>query len=116
MDEVANVTAEVTPTATAPEAAQTPVTLTPVQTDIQTIEVQIAALEAAGKDLFADEITSLKAKAEALMVMAVAEAKEIEAEAITIEQTFFQKYGQAAAHVVEIVLLAYIAGRLAGVL
>lgn len=108
--------AEVTPTTTATGAVQTPVTLTPVQTDIQNIEAQITALETAGAELFADEIASLKAKAEALKAKVEADVKAVETELVTIEQTFFQKYGQAAAHIIEIVLLGFIAGRLLGVI
>lgn len=44
------------------------------------------------------------------------EIEKVGTELLTIEQTFTQKYGQATAHGVEIILLVVIAGKLLGVL
>lgn len=117
-------TTEVPATAdSTPVATQATETATPVQTDLQKTEAAITALKTAGEALFTDEIAALEAKRDALIAEVEAEIKAAEtdvkeagAKFITAEQTFAQKYGQAIAHVIEIALLAYIAGRLAGVI
>ena len=45
---------------------------------------------------------------------AIVEAEQVGEELVTAEQTFIQKYGQATAHGVEIVLLLVIVGKLLG--
>lgn len=105
-------TAGVTPVLSSSDTSQATVIPDPVQTDLAKIEAHITALEADGKELFADEIVALKAKAAALKAKVEAKAKTIE----VAEQTFLQKYGQSIAHALEIGLLAYIAGRLAGLI
>jgi hypothetical protein len=96
---------------------------TPIQTDIETMKVAIAQFETAGAKLFPDELAAMKqkladmeAEAETVAKKAETDVKEFAGKLMTIEQTFMQKYGQAIAHGIEIVLLSYIVGRLAGVI
>ena len=94
-----------------------------IQADIEKIESAIAQLKEAGEDLFSEEIANLnlkldnaKAEAEKLATDAQANVQQAVTELKTVEQSFAQKYGQAAAHGVEIILLGVIAGKLLGVL
>jgi hypothetical protein len=96
---------------------------TPIQIDIENMKAAIAQFEAAGTKLFPDEFAAMKQKLANMETEAEAVAKTVETNVkttagklTTIEQTFAQKYGQTIAHGIEIVLLAYIAGRLAGLL
>ena len=92
-----------------------PVTeLTAVQKDLERINTAIDQLKAASEDLFADEIATLEARAQVIATKIEEETNELTTEIKAIEQTFVQKYGQAAAHAVEILLLAVIAGKLLG--
>jgi hypothetical protein len=109
--------------ATAPDAEQAAVTATPIQTDIENMKTAIAQFETAGAKVFPDELAAMKqkladmeAEAEAAVKEVGTDVKEVGAKLITAEQTFVQKYGSAIANGAEIILLAYIAGRLAGVL
>lgn len=95
--------------------AADPATSSSVQTDIANIEAAITNLESAGKALFADEITVLKQKRDALIAKAKAEAEAVTTEVITVEQSFVQKYGSGTAHFLEIAMLATILGKLLGV-
>ena len=79
---------------------------------IEQTKTAIANLETAGAELFKAEISALKEKLATLE----AEAQQIGAELVTVEQNFAKKYGQAIAHGVEIILLVVIAGKLLGVL
>jgi len=79
---------------------------------ISQVKASIASLEDAGSDLFKAEISALKEKLAALE----AEAQQIVSDVQMAEQSFAKKYGQAAAHGVEIILLAIIAGKLLGAL
>jgi len=91
-----------------------------VQTDtekaIEKVSESIANLKAAGEDLFKTEISTLEEKLFTLQAEAKAEVEEIGTEFVMAEQNFIKKYGQVAAHGVEIILLATIAGKLLGVL
>lgn len=99
------------------DAALTPAAImTPVQNDVAKLKAALAALEETGKELFRDEIAALKQKLASLEEKAKAEAAAAVAEAVQAEQTFLQKYGQAAMHTIEIVLLAAILGKLFGVI
>ena len=72
-----------------------------VQNDIAKMEAAIAQMQAAGADLFSEEIKNLQIK--------IANAKtEAETAVATVKQSIVQKYGTGAAHVVEIVLLVTI--------
>ena len=104
-----------------PESAA--VSETPVQTDIENMKTAIAQFEESGAKYFPDQLTAMKQKLVEMEAAAEVKVQEVETEvkgavdkAVTAEQTFLQKYGQAIAHGAEIILLAYIAGRLAGVL
>jgi len=79
-----------------------------IKTDIKKMEVAIEQLQAAGSDLFTEEIKNLqikivnaKVELENKLTAGTEEIKEI-------EQGFIQKYGAGAARVVEIVLLVII--------
>jgi len=72
-----------------------------VKNDIAKMEAAIAQMQAAGADLFSEEIKNLQVK--------IANAKaEAETAITTVEQSIVQKYGTFAAHAVEIVFLAVI--------
>ncbi len=101
---------------TTQDATPTAAIMTTVQNDVARIKTAIVALEEAGKELFQDEIAALKQKLVNLEKRAKAEAAAATCELIKVEQTFSQKYGQAAAHTVEIILLASILGKLFGVI
>ena len=101
---------------TTQDAAPTAVIMTTVQNDVARLKAAIAALEETGKELFQDEIVALKQKLVNLEKRAKAEAAAAICELITAEQTFSQKYGQAAAHTVEIILLAAILEKMFGVI
>lgn len=92
------------------------VSTTPVQDDIAKLEAAIQDLTAAGEILFADEIAALNQKRDVLLEKIKTEAADATNDLITAEQTLAQKYGQAAAHTVEIILLAAILGKLFGVI
>jgi hypothetical protein len=99
------------------------VTVASPQSDIDSMKIAIVQFEAAGAKFFPDELAAMKqkladmeAEAEAAIKVAETDVKEACAKLVTAEQTFVQKYGQAIAHGLEIILLAYIAGRLAGVI
>jgi hypothetical protein len=108
-----NVQSQGTTQDAAPAAAAT---MTPVQNDVVRLKAAIAALEETGKELFQDEIAALKQKLVGLEEKAKVEAAAAVAEAVQAEQTFLQKYGQAAVHTIEIALLAAILGKLFGVI
>ena len=80
------------------------------------IRATLDTLKAQGAELFADEIASLEQKIITLETEAKAEVEQIGAELVAVEQTFVQKYGQAIAHGIEIILLVVIAGKLLGVM
>jgi hypothetical protein len=113
----------VIPIVTAQDTDQMTENKTAVQTDIEKIEARIADLKADSEELYADAIKALEDKRDALVAEAKATVEQVETnvkndvqEAETEVKTFWQKYGQAIAHGAEIILLGYIAGRLAGVL
>jgi molecular chaperone DnaK (HSP70) len=104
----------------APQPVETP---TPVQADIDSMKAAIAQFGTAGAKYFPDELAAMQQKLADMEVKAAAKAEtikeEIQQEAgklMTIEQSFAQKYGNAIGHVLEIGLLAYIAGHLVGVI
>ena len=92
-----------------------------IRDDIKKIEAKVEDLKADGEELYSDAIAALEAKREALeddakkiVQEAENELKPVFAQFKIAERTFTQKYGQAAAHAVEILLLAVIAGKLLG--
>jgi hypothetical protein len=87
---------------------------TSIQTDIAKIEAAMENLVIAGETLFADEIAALKQKRDVLLAKAKAEEQAVTSELIVVEETFVRKYGQAAAHLFEIAMLAAILARLFG--
>jgi hypothetical protein len=130
-DEIVTTTPAADTSAVTPATTDTPAiapaddnTNTVVQTDTEkaiiAVEIALESLKTASGDLITAEITTLEATLANLKIKAEAEAKEIETEVekipgelMTFEQTFTQKYGTAIAHGAEIILLIYIAGRLA---
>lgn len=90
--------------------------MTPVQNDVARLKAAIEALEETGKELFRDEIAALKQKLASLEEKMKAEAATTVVAAVRAEQTFLQKYGQAAVHMMGMALLAAILGKLFGVI
>ena len=82
--------------------------------NIEQMKALIAQLELLGQAEVTDEIQALKQKVAELEAKAIVEAEQVGEELVTAEQTFIQKYGQATAHGVEIVLLLVIVGKLLG--
>lgn len=118
-------------TGAAPAAAETSQTVETVvlskeeqlKADIAKIENHIDGLKSDGEELYADAIGVLEAKRDELVAQVEELASETKndveeaaTEVVTVEKSLVQKYGQAVAHGVEIVLLGIIAGKLLGVL
>lgn len=80
-----------------------------IQTDIEKMEVALAQLQAAGADLFAEEIKNLQIKIENAKKEAAAQAEalatEVEVKVEEIHEGIVRKYGNGIAHAIEIGLL-----------
>ena len=113
MSDERNLQSQGTPQDAAPTAAAM---MTPIQNDVARLKAGISALEETGKELFRDEIAVLKQKLASLEKKAKAEAAAAVAGVVRAEQTFLQKYGQAAVRTIEITLLTAILGKLFGVI
>ncbi|MGL5270291.1 MAG: hypothetical protein ACRC7I_07095 [Selenomonadaceae bacterium] len=87
-----------------------------IQQDIEKMEAAIVQLKTLGEELFADQITALQNKIDALKSEAAAAVDELAGQVKAAEQNFVQKYGAAITRAVGITLLALIAGRVFGVI
>jgi len=85
---------------------------TTTQTDIEKLDAAIAKLEADGSETLADTVQVLKDKRDTLIAEAEAEAKKVETEVVTVEETFQQKYGNILVNGIEIVGIGAIIYRL----
>jgi len=81
-----------------------------VKQDLEIVRAKKEELIVAGETLFKDEIASLEEKEKALTVKIEAAAKETQTEAktmtagiMTIEKTFWEKYGNIILHTIEYV-------------
>jgi hypothetical protein len=83
-----------------------------VKQDIVNMKQHLANLEQDDKDLYADEIKSLKAKIAAAESQLQQKAKNVVTDVETAEKTFREKYGNEVLNSVEIVALAAIICRL----
>jgi len=83
-----------------------------VEQDIANMKQHLANLEQDDKDLYADEIKSLKAKITASEAKLQQETKNVVTDVETAEKTFREKYGNEVLNSVEIVALAAIIFRL----
>lgn len=83
-----------------------------VEQDIANMKQHLANLEQDDKDLYADEIKSLKAKITASEAKLQQETKNVVTDVETAEKTFREKYGNEVLNSVEIVALAAIIWRL----
>lgn len=83
-----------------------------VEQDIANMKQHLANLEQDDKDLYADEIKSLKAKITASEDRLQQEAKSVATDVETAEKTFREKYGNEVLNSVEILALAAIICRL----
>ena len=83
-----------------------------VEQDIANMKQHLANLEQDAKDLYADEIKSLKAKITASEAKLQQETKNVVTDVETAEKTFREKYGNEVLNSVEIVALAAIICRL----
>jgi hypothetical protein len=92
------------------------VELTAAQKDLEQIQAAITALETADGELVKEEIAALKAKEQAIVDKIKADTVESITEGKQAGQTFAQKYGQALAHGIEMILLGVILGKLFGVI
>lgn len=112
-DTVVQTTETVTPVVQGTTAVQdTPATETTAQTDIEKLDAEIAKLEEDGSAVFSDTIQVLKDKRTTLIAEAEAEAKKVESEVVTVEESFSEKYGNEILNGIEIVALSVIIWRL----
>jgi len=79
-----------------------------IKQDIEKMEAAIAQLKAGGEELFADQITTVQAKIDALKAEVAAELEKTAEEVSGIEQNIVKKYGACAARAVQIILLTLI--------
>ncbi|MGE1061188.1 hypothetical protein NXG27_00860 [Megasphaera paucivorans] len=79
-----------------------------VKQDIVNMKQHLTNLEQDDKELYADEIKSLKAKIAASEAQLQQEAKNVVTNVETAEKTFREKYGNEILNIIEIVALAVI--------
>lgn len=76
-----------------------------IKRDIEKTEAAIVQLKTLGEELFADQITALQNKIDALKAEAAAAVDQAVDDVKTAEQNFVQKYGAGIARAIEIGLL-----------